>query len=97
MGSWCAASKHPWRHAQKFGGILQPRHLARVCCSKAVTRELLAGPDESLLQGGELLVPPCSASLCLLAVEQLLHPLLPSLSLCNVPSLSFGQWQGEAA
>lgn len=49
MGSWCAASKHPWRHAQKFGGILQPRHLARVCCSEAATTELLAGPDESLL------------------------------------------------
>lgn len=46
MGSWCAASKHPWRHAQKFGGILQPRHLARVCCSKAVTRELLAVAGE---------------------------------------------------
>lgn len=55
MGSWCAASKHPWRHAQKFGGILQPRHLARARCSMAVTGKLPAAhrnvSDESLLQG----------------------------------------------
>lgn len=75
MGSWCAASKHPWRHAQKFRGILQPRHLARVCCSKAETRELLAVSDESLLQAGELLLSPWSASLCLQAVEELLGAL----------------------
>jgi len=59
MGSWCAASKHPWRHAQKFGGILQPRHLARACCGMAAARKLLASPhglfDDSLPQGkGEL-------------------------------------------
>ena len=55
MGSWCAASKHPWRHAQKFGGILQPRHLAHVHCSVAVTGKLPAAhcdlSDESLLRG----------------------------------------------
>lgn len=50
MGSWCAASKHPWRHAQKFRGILQPRHLARAHCSTAATRKLPAA-DESLLHG----------------------------------------------
>lgn len=42
MGSWCAASEHPWRHAQKFRGILQPRHLARARCSVAATRKLPA-------------------------------------------------------
>lgn len=42
MGSWCAASKHPWRHAQKFGGILQPKHLVCVRCSVAATSKLPA-------------------------------------------------------
>lgn len=50
MGSWCAASKHPWRHAEKFGSILQPRHLARAHCSTAATRKLLAA-DKPLLHG----------------------------------------------
>lgn len=36
LGSWCAASKYPWRHARKFGGILHPRHLACARCSVAV-------------------------------------------------------------
>lgn len=38
LGSWCAASKYPWRHARKFGGILQHRHLACARCSTAVAR-----------------------------------------------------------
>lgn len=98
MGSWCAASKHPWRHAQRLGGILQPRHLARVCCSKAATRELLPVSDGCLLLGG-LLVSPWSASLCLLAVKSSwalwgCKRCSHSLSLCDVPSLSFpGQRQ----
>lgn len=38
MGSWCAASKHPWRHARKFGGILQAGHLACAHCCMAAAR-----------------------------------------------------------
>lgn len=75
MGSWCAASKHPWRHAQKFRGILQPRHLARARCSMAATRKLPAAhcdlSNESLLQGRGM---PRQLRACLCATH--LHPSL---------------------
>lgn len=103
MGSWCAASKHPWRHAQKFGGILQPRHLARVCCSEAATRELLAVSAEPCSREESSCSPlgqhpfvsrQWKSSRVLWGCNQCSH----SRSLCNVPSLSFpGQWQGETA